>query len=117
MVNIYLGRNSCYCRYEGICIEGHGVNYKTGRAIAELIIRDMMRGWSYDHSCNKIKFTPEHAIARLRYLYALCCAHYGKESDECKKLKKYLWDLIKEIKEEIEFRRRIKKLGLAKAIA
>jgi hypothetical protein len=49
------------------------------KTFARLIQRDLRRGWTYDHSCRKIKMTKSLAIKRMAYLKALCIKHTGRE--------------------------------------
>jgi hypothetical protein len=79
MANIYQGRDSCYAKKEGIYITGSRVTPSNMKTFARLIQRDLRRGWTYDHSCRKIKMTKKLAVRRLAYLKALCVKHTGKE--------------------------------------
>jgi len=73
--NIYVGANSCYARREGIYVPAALPWREKAVRIIQLIIRDLQRGWSYDHDCNPMPFTVEHARDRLRYLVALTKRH------------------------------------------
>jgi len=79
MANIYQGRDSCYAKKERTYITGSKVTPSNMKTFARLILRDLKRGWTYDHSCRKIKMTKKLAIRRLAYLKALCIKHTGKE--------------------------------------
>ncbi len=79
MANIYQGRDSCYAKKENVYITGSKVTPQNMRTFARLILRDLRRGRTYDHSCRKIKMTKSLAIKRLTYLKALCVKHTGKE--------------------------------------
>jgi hypothetical protein len=79
MANIYQGRDSCYAKKERTYITGSRVTPRNMKTFARLIQRDLRRGWTYDHSCRKIKMTKSLAIKRLAYLKALCVKHTGKE--------------------------------------
>jgi len=57
-VNIYKGRNSCYYRKEDIL-----VSYDW--QIPDMIMRDLRRGYTYDHECNVIPMNEDLAKARL----------------------------------------------------
>ncbi|MCY0890000.1 MAG: hypothetical protein QW680_09310 [Pyrobaculum sp.] len=75
MANIYQGRDSCYARKEKTYITGSGVTQRNMATFVRFILRDLRRGWTYDHSCRKIKMTKKLAIKRLVYLLALCKKH------------------------------------------
>jgi len=77
MANIYQGRQSCYARKEGVYITGSKVTPRNMKTFAKFILRDLKRGFTYDHSCRKIKMTKRLAIQRLVYLKALCIKHTG----------------------------------------
>ena len=79
MANIYQGRQSCYAKKEGVYITGSRVTPSNMKTFARLIQRDLRRGWTYDHSCRKIKMTKSLAIKRMAYLKALCIKHTGRE--------------------------------------
>jgi len=73
--NIYVGPSSCYATREGIYVPRELPWREKAERIVQLIIRDLQRGWSYDHDCNVMPFTVEHAKDRLRYLAALTKKH------------------------------------------
>ncbi len=79
MANIYQGRQSCYARKEGVHVAGSKVTPRNMKTFARFIMRDYERGWTYDHSCRKIKMTKKLAIRRMVYLKALCIKHTGEE--------------------------------------
>ena len=79
MANIYQGRDSCYAKKEGVHITGSKVTPSNMKTFARLILRDLKRGWTYNHGCRRIKMTKKLAIKRLTYLKALCIKHTGKE--------------------------------------
>jgi len=79
MANIYQGRDSCYAKKEGVYVTGTRVTLRNMKTFARLIQRDLRRGFTYDHSCRKIKMTKRLAIQRLVYLKALCIKHTGDE--------------------------------------
>lgn len=76
--NIYEGPNSCYAIKEGVYVPGVGINEKTAAGIAALLLRDLKRGYTYDHSCRKIRMTYRLFVRRLNYLIALARKHYRK---------------------------------------
>ncbi|RLG80203.1 MAG: hypothetical protein DRO13_04270 [Thermoprotei archaeon] len=69
---IYQGRNSCYSLRERFYvkrIETPGIDtISEAVGIARLILRDLRRGYTYDHSCRKIKITPRLFSRRVRYI-------------------------------------------------
>ncbi len=87
--NIYEGPNSCYAINEGIYVPGRGVNLETGVSILYLLLRDLQRGWTYDHSCRRIPMTWDLFVRRARYLYALCRKHTGPLG-ECERLREII---------------------------
>jgi len=78
-VNIYQGPHSCYARHEGVYIPGSGVSARTVDKFIAYILRDLVRGWTYDHSCRKIRMTPALARKRLIYLIALAKKHAPRD--------------------------------------
>jgi len=54
------------------------------KTFVRFIMRDYERGWTYDHSCKKIKMTKRLATQRLTYLKALCVKHTG-DDEACDK--------------------------------
>ena len=79
MANIYQGRDSCYAKKERTYITGSKVTPSNMKAFVRLIRYDLKRGWTYDHSCRRIKMSKKLAIRRLVYLKALCIKHTGEE--------------------------------------
>jgi hypothetical protein len=77
MNNIYMGEGSCWARNERVYVPGDGVDVRSARGILSLIDRELKRGWTYDHSCRKIKMTPNLAKKRAVYLIALAKRHRG----------------------------------------
>lgn len=79
--NKYVGPGSCYARHEGVWVESglFGVDPTTFFNILALMIRDVIRGYSYDEYCNIIPFDMEHARMRLRFLNSLAYAHMGAD--------------------------------------
>jgi hypothetical protein len=76
-MNIYEGENSCWARHENAYVPGSGVDAKSARGILSLIDRELRRGWTYDHSCRRIRMTPTLAKKRALYLIALAKKHRG----------------------------------------
>jgi glutathionyl-hydroquinone reductase len=79
MANIYQGRDSCYAKKERTYITGSKVTPSNMKTFVRLIRYDLKRGWTYDHSCRRIKMSKKLAIRRLAYLKALCIKHTGQE--------------------------------------
>jgi len=75
--NIYQGENSCWAKHERIYVPGRGIDVRSARGILALIDGELGRGWTYDHSCRRIKMTPELARKRALYLIALARRHRG----------------------------------------
>ena len=84
MANIYQGRQSCYAKKEKIHVAGSKVTPRNMKTFVRFIMRDYERGWTYDHSCRRIKMTKKLAIQRMTYLKALCIKHTGEE-EECER--------------------------------
>jgi len=88
--NIYQGSSSCYAINEGVWVPGSGVTPDLLPSFIALIMRDVVRGWSYDRdSCRVIPFDVDYGISRLNYLIALAKKHsddvgyiYAKEAIE-----------------------------------
>ncbi len=76
MRNIYLGPRSCYARREGIYVKGEGVtSVRVAAGILYLLLRDLRRGWSYDHRCRKVRVTRRLFEERARFLAILAGRH------------------------------------------
>ncbi len=76
-MNIYEGPNSCWAKNERVYAPGDGVDAKSARGILALIDKELRRGWTYDHSCRRIRMTPALAKKRAVYLIALAKKHKG----------------------------------------
>jgi len=76
-MNIYQGEGSCWGRNENAYVPGSGIDTRSARGILSLIERELRRGWTYDHSCRRIKMTPTLAKKRAVYLIALAKKHRG----------------------------------------
>jgi hypothetical protein len=77
MPNIYQGPQSCWARHERIYVPGSGIDARAADGILSLIERELRRGWTYDHSCRRIRMTPVLARKRAIYLIALARRHRG----------------------------------------
>jgi len=80
MVNIYMGRGSCYSIMEGMYVMSGPMDL--GRVAAHLFLhlRDLRRGWSYDHDCNRIDMDKDLFEARSKYLVKIC---RDQGADDC----------------------------------
>jgi hypothetical protein len=76
-MNIYQGPNSCWARHERVSAPGSGIDERVARAILYLIETELRRGWTFDHSCRRIRMTPALAKKRAIYLIALAKKHRG----------------------------------------
>jgi hypothetical protein len=76
-MNIYQGESSCWARNENAYVPGLGIDARSARGILSLIERELRRGWTYDHSCRRIRMTPALAKKRAVYLIALAKKHRG----------------------------------------
>ena len=77
MANIYQGEGSCWARSENAYVPGSGVDARSARGILALMDVELRRGWTYDHSCRRIRMTPALARKRALYLIALAKKHRG----------------------------------------
>jgi len=75
--NIYQGPTSCWALHERVSAPGSGIDERAARAILYLMEAELRRGWTYDHSCRRIKMTPALAKRRAIYLIALAKKHRG----------------------------------------
>ena len=80
-MNIYKGRRSCYYRREGILVTHDW-------QIPDMIMRDLRRGYTYDHECNAIKMDDDLAKARLAFLVRITRDELTRE-----KARRYLHEL------------------------
>ena len=90
---IYLGRNAVFCVKEDKCIPSIGKagvdTLEEARAIIRSILRDLKKGYTYDHYGNVREMDYKLAIRRLNFLLLLAKKH-GMPHNE------YL-ELIKEV--------------------
>ena len=76
-MNIYQGPTSCWAQHERVSAPGSGIDERAARAILYLMEAELRRGWTYDHSCRRIRMTPALARKRALYLIALAKKHRG----------------------------------------
>ncbi|ABL88082.1 conserved hypothetical protein [Pyrobaculum islandicum DSM 4184] len=88
--SIYSGPQSCYAIAEGIYVEGGRMDLAKAAAHLYLHMRDLERGFTYDHECRRIKMTPELFEARSKFLVKLCREQGGSDCDEIEKLVNYV---------------------------
>jgi len=75
--NIYQGEGSCWALRERVYVPGSGIDVESARGILKLMDAELRRGWTYDHSCRRIRMTPALARKRAVYLIALAKKHRG----------------------------------------
>jgi len=83
-MNVYKGRRSCYYRREGILVTHDW-------QIPDMVMRDLRRGYTYDHECNVTKMDDDLAKARLAFLVRITGDELARE-----KARRYLHELKKE---------------------
>ena len=78
--NVYQGTASCYALKEGVWVPGSGVTPDLLPSFVALIMRDVVRGWSYDprNNCEVVPFDVDYGMSRLGYLIALATKHAGE---------------------------------------
>ena len=91
-MNIYMGEGSCWARNERVYVPGDGVDARSARGVLTLIGKELQRGWTYDHSCRRIRMTPSLAKKRAVYLIALAKKHRG--SAEAKRVAELVYDWL-----------------------
>jgi hypothetical protein len=84
--SIYSGVQSCYAVAEGMYVEGGKMDLAKAAAHLYLHMRDLERGYTYDHECRRIKMTPELFEARSKFLVKLCREQAGTDCDEVERL-------------------------------
>jgi hypothetical protein len=80
-MNVYKGRRSCYYRREGILVTHDW-------QIPDMVMRDLRRGYTYDHECNVTKMDDDLAKARLAFLVRITGDELARE-----KARRYLHEL------------------------
>jgi len=88
--SIYSGVQSCYALAEGVYVEGGRMDLAKAAAHLYLHMRDLERGYTYDHECKRIKMTPELFEARSKFLVKLCREQGGSDCDEIERLVNYV---------------------------
>ncbi len=86
MVNIYMGRDSCYAKYEKMYVASGPMDFTRAAAHLYLHLRDLERGWTYDHECRRIRMDEELFKSRSRYLVKICYEH-TKDERECERIR------------------------------
>ena len=92
MPNIYQGEGSCWARREHVYVPGSGIDVESARGILKLIDAELRRGFTYDHSCRRIKMTPALARKRAVYLIALAKKHRG--AAEARRVAEIVYDWL-----------------------
>ena len=89
--NIYQGEGSCWARHEHVYVPGSGIDERAASGILALIEKELRRGFTYDHSCRRIRMTP--ALARKRALYLIALARKHKGAAEARRVAEivYSW--------------------------
>jgi len=87
MTNIYLGKNSCYARKEGIYVKpiAHpGIDTVTEAAgILYLVLRDYHRHKTYAHvKCREIYMSKDLFVKRATYVIALSKKHGASKREQ-----------------------------------
>ena len=90
--NIYQGPQSCWAQHERVSAPGSGIDERAARAILYLMEAELRRGWTYDHSCRKIRMTPNLAKKRAVYLIALAKKHRG--AAEARRVAEVVYDWL-----------------------
>jgi hypothetical protein len=88
--SIYSGVQSCYAIMEGMYVEGGRMDLAKAAAHLHLHMRDLERGFTYDHGCRRVKMTPELFEARSKFLVKLCREQGGSDCDEVERLVDYV---------------------------
>ena len=88
--SIYSGAQSCYAVTEGMYVEGGRMDLAKAAAHLYLHIRDLERGFTYDHECRRVKMTPELFEARSKFLVKICRKQEGSDCKEIEKLVDYV---------------------------
>ena len=88
--SIYSGVQSCYAIMEEMYVEGGRMDLAKAAAHLHLHMRDLERGFTYDHGCRRVKMTPELFEARSKFLVKLCREQGGSDCDEVERLVDYV---------------------------
>ncbi|ABW01530.1 hypothetical protein [Caldivirga maquilingensis] len=97
MVNIYMGRESCYAVKEGVYVKPGPMDL--GRAAAHLYLhlRDLKLGYTYNHDCVKIRMSRSLFEARCKYLVKLCREQINDEY-ECSQVEQLVNAVLSNMK-------------------
>ncbi|BES81243.1 hypothetical protein [Pyrodictium abyssi] len=77
---VYMGRDSCYARREGVYVRRlrrPGIDtLREAAGVLRLILRDLRRGWTYEQgTCRKIRMTQELFVQRVDFVPFLAKRH------------------------------------------
>lgn len=84
--SIYSGASSCYAIMEGMYVTGGRMDLAKAAAHIYLHMRDLERGYTYDHECRRVKMTPELFEARSKFLVKLCREQGGADCNRIEQL-------------------------------
>jgi len=84
--SIYSGIRSCYARMDGMYVETGPMDAAKAAAHLYLHLRDLERGFTYDHECRRVPMTWQLFEARSRYLVEICRKQGGRECGEIEEL-------------------------------
>jgi len=90
--NIYQGPESCWALHEHVYVPGSGIDTRSAEGILSLMGRELRRGWTYNHSCRRIRMTPTLAKKRAIYLIALAKKHRG--AAEARRVAEVVYDWL-----------------------
>jgi len=81
-----MGKDSCYAIKEGMYVSPGPMDL--GRAAAHLYLhlRDLKRGYTYDHDCRRVTMDDKLFELRSRYLVKICYEQV-KSEDVCEKVR------------------------------
>lgn len=86
--SIYSGLRSCYARMEGIYVRPGPMDLGKAAAHLYLHLRDLERGFTYDHECERIPMDWDLFEARSKYLVEICKKQNGRDCDAIEELVK-----------------------------
>ncbi len=95
MPNIYMGKNSCYATKEGMYVAPGPMDLAHAAAHLYLHLRDLRRGWTYDHDCKRVSMDYELFKARSRYLVKIC---RDQGNDDCDDVERLVEEVIRTLR-------------------